>query len=101
MIVKQENRNGALVLRLIGELDHHSADSVRDAADAAIAGDNVRQVVFDLTYMSFMDSAGIGVLLGRYKQLARRRIPVYIAHPADVVDRILRMSGVYKVIKRI
>ena len=101
MIVKHEERDGALHFILIGELDHHSAAAVREETDRVIDTVRYQRVVFDMTYLSFMDSSGIGVLLGRYKRLAEKKTPAYILNPAPIVDRILTMSGVYKLIKRL
>ena len=101
MIVKHEEKDGALFFTMIGELDHHSAQVVREETDAAIDVCDYKRVVFDLTYMSFMDSSGIGVLLGRYKRLAENKKQCYILNPVPIVDRILTMSGVYKLIKRL
>ena len=59
---------------LSGELDHHSAAAVRQALDAAME-DGVRELVLDLSGVSFMDSSGIGVILGRYRILRARGGP--------------------------
>ncbi len=80
-----------VVLR--GEIDHHSAPKVREEADRAILKSGADKVIMDLSNVTFMDSSGIGVLLGRYKLFATRKI--YITGATGNVDKLLKMSGIY------
>ena len=57
--------------------------------------------MFDLGNVSFMDSTGIGFLIGRYKKLMRYGIPMYITNPNLTADKILSLSGVYTLIPKI
>ena len=57
------------MLLLIGELDHHSAEEVRVKIDDRIERDNIKKVIMDFKEVTFMDSSGIGVVIGRYKKL--------------------------------
>lgn len=93
---------GELYFYLHGELDQHYAKGVKDYLDRII--DDVPQtnkVVFDMSDLNFMDSTGIGILLGRYKLLKKRKILCYIANPMPSVERVLELSGIYEVIKKI
>ncbi len=96
-------KNGdVLLLRLKGEIDEYSASAARRIADEIIERNlRVETAVFDLEEVSFMDSTGIGFLIGRYKKLARYSIPVYIKNPTPSTDKILSVSGVYSLIPRI
>ncbi|MBR6766143.1 MAG: anti-sigma factor antagonist, partial [Clostridia bacterium] len=85
-----------LLLKLEGELDHHSAEKMRKRLDSEILKSGADTVVFDLSALSFMDSSGIGVLLGRYKLFATRKL--FIKGASESIDRILKMSGVYTLI---
>ena len=58
-----------LCIRLFGELDHHSADELRNQAVQAIEKYDIRHIILNLEHLSFMDSSGLGVILGRYKQI--------------------------------
>ena len=91
----------SIVFRLIGELDEHSAEFVRRRLDAAIAENNFDAVIFDLSRLSFMDSTGIGVVIGRYKLVRKANKPVYVRNPTITVDKIFRMSGLYEIISKI
>ena len=70
LMTKRQGRT--LVAAFSGELDQHTAEQVRDELDAILEDDGIKRIEFDLKSVTFMDSAGIGVLLGRYKKLAAR-----------------------------
>ena len=102
MDVYTDFEGGSLVFRLIGELDEHSAQFVRKQLDTAITEyDSYDCVIFDLSRLSFMDSTGIGVIIGRYKLIRKANKPVYVRKPTSTVDKIFRMSGLYEIISKI
>ncbi len=92
-----------LYVRLSGEVDEHNAAAARRNADSICERFALRaeKVVFDLQGVSFMDSTGIGFLIGRYKKFSKYGIPAYIANPSPATDRILQMSGLYNLMPRI
>ena len=92
-----------LYIRLCGELDEHNATDTRREADKLADNFASRsdKAVIDLTEVSFMDSTGIGFLIGRYKKFSRYGIPVYLSNPSLATDRILQMSGVYALMPRV
>lgn len=90
-----------LVVKLIGELDEHCAELVRRKMDAAILEKSFSAMVLDLSRMSFMDSTGIGVVIGRYKLLRKTNRKMYVRSPSVTVDKIFAMSGLYEIIERI
>ncbi|MBO4849082.1 MAG: anti-sigma factor antagonist [Clostridia bacterium] len=87
--------DGILTARLSGELDQHSAAQVRRELDRALGDPSVKRIEFDMKEVSFMDSAGIGVILGRYRTVSGRGGSMGIGNAPRNVERILRMSGVY------
>ena len=87
-----------LMVRRAGELDHCCAHTVRRELDALIADPSVRSLILDLTALQFMDSSGIGVVLGRYRQMRERGGQVAVVHMNRHVARIFRMSGMDRVI---
>jgi len=87
-------------VQLSGELDQHSADGVRDALDALIADGSVRELVLDMSRVSFMDSSGLGVLLGRYRTLNARGGRLLLSAVPAPIDRILKLSGMYSLVDR-
>ena len=91
----------SMVFRLIGELDEHSAEFVRRRLDSSINENSFNAVIFDLSRLSFMDSTGIGVIIGRYKLIRKQNLPVYVRNPSPTVDKIFTMSGLYEIISKI
>lgn len=62
-----------LTITLTDEIDHHTADKIRRRADYEIQRYMPKKAIFDFTYVNFMDSAGIGLLIGRYKMVSMLR----------------------------
>ena len=87
-----------LTIKITGELDHHSAESLRKQIDQKILSSSDKEIIFDLSGTTFMDSSGIGVLLGRYKLFAVRKM--YISGATGSVDRVLKLSGVYSLMPK-
>ncbi len=67
--------NKCLVIKLMEELDHHNALTIREQSDKLISGKNIKDIIFDFTGSDFMDSSGIGVIMGRYKKVIFTPIP--------------------------
>lgn len=82
-----------------GEIDHHSAEKIRNGIDKEITRTNAVNVIFDLRNVTFMDSSGIGVILGRYRLVSGLGGSVVIFGADESVRRILDMSGVSRIIK--
>ena len=102
MQIHTDYREKVLYMRLSGEIDEHNAAAARSYADR-LADDYAvsEKAVFDLKEVSFMDSTGIGFLIGRYKRFRRYGIPVYVTNPSKSTDKILQMSGVYTLMPKI
>ncbi|MGB8453021.1 MAG: anti-sigma F factor antagonist [Anaerocolumna sp.] len=92
--------NNCLVIKLLEELDHHNALSIREQSDKLITGKNIKDIVFDFTGSDFMDSSGIGVIMGRYKKIIFTGGKVAVTGVNQSVDRIFRLSGLYKIIHK-
>jgi stage II sporulation protein AA (anti-sigma F factor antagonist) len=89
-----------LIIRLNEELDHHNAMQIREKADRLIERNHIKHIIFDFSDLSFMDSAGIGVIMGRYKKVIFIGGKIAVAHVNSVIDRIFRLSGLYKIIEK-
>ena len=96
-----EKKKNTLTVKLRGELDHSVAAGVRAELDELILDPGVRRLVFDLNGLEFMDSSGIGLIIGRYKLMARRGGSVAVRSPGRRVDRIFQMSGLYLLVERL
>ena len=93
--------NKVLYIALSGELDESAAAYVRNEWDAIIARAGFDRVVVDLSKLTFMDSTGIGVLIGRYKKLKSRNALIFLANPTAAVDKILTLSGIYDIMPKV
>lgn len=91
-------KKDVMVVRLEGELDQCSAASIRRDLDMLLQDPSVRHLVLDMKNMPFMDSSGIGVILGRYRTLSLRGGSVSVMHMSPQVRRIYALSGMGQII---
>jgi len=87
-----------LTIRLKGELDHHSADESRVLIDEKINEGKFNKMVIDFKNLDFIDSSGIGFIIGRYKVIRKRNGVIEIINAGKKVRKILDMSGIGKII---
>jgi stage II sporulation protein AA (anti-sigma F factor antagonist) len=99
MYLEYENRDNKLIVYMVGELDHHSAEDVRNKIDDRLDRDNITKLIMDFSGVTFMDSSGIGVVIGRYKKLSFKKGCICITSVRDSVKRIFELSGMFKIIK--
>lgn len=100
-MINHERRRGAMVVTLAGELDHRRADQLRPELDELLRDPKIKELVFDLTGLSFMDSSGIGMVLGRYKLMARRGGSVSVRCQNQQIDRVFELAGLYQIVKKL
>lgn len=93
-------KNHCLIVELGSDLDHHVSIQVKEHSDRIIQTGDIRHVIFDFTKSSFMDSSGIGVIMGRYKQVKYTGGTLAVTGITPPVDRILKISGLYKIIEK-
>jgi len=86
-----------LTMFFSGELDEYASSTAKQTMEAIIYSNSFKTLVLDLKGLTFMDSTGIGVIIGRYKQLKARNINGYVTNVSDSVDKIFRMSGLYEI----
>lgn len=98
MYLKFDKKGDKLIVSLIGELDHHSAEEVRVKIDDRIERDNIRKVILNFSGVTFMDSSGIGVVIGRYKKMQNRSGKLCVAEINGRVNKVFEISGMYKII---
>ncbi len=94
-----ERQRDTVLAHVTGELDHCSAAAIRRELDRAIEEPGVRRLVLDLQDMTFMDSSGIGVILGRYRAMRLRGGTVAVKHMRPQVEKVFRLSGMGQVIE--
>ena len=92
-------KRGVLIVRVEGELDMHGADKFRQVIDNALETSGVKHILFNLDAVKFIDSSGLGVILGRYKKINAAGGKVLVAHIQPQVMQIFELSGLSKIIK--
>lgn len=91
--------DNCLMIRLPEEIDHHGAGFICENADRLLLREDVCNVVFDFENTRFMDSSGIGIIMGRYKKISCFGGKVYCLHADRQIQRILRVSGLTKIVE--
>lgn len=92
-----ETVKNTLLVKLSGELDLHTAEKLRHKLSEALDKGGARHLVCDCAGVTFIDSSGLAVLLGRYRQLAALGGSVTLKNPRPQVYRILEFSGLNKI----
>ena len=100
MLSCEKNRN-TLIARLSGELDQREAAEIRKELDSILEDAQIRRLIFDLSQLRFMDSSGIGLIIGRYKRLKRRNGIVAVTGLDERMNRILDMAGLFQLVDRL
>lgn len=101
MEIKYKKTNKFLTVYVFGELDECNASNAKDILDKLIADNlNTEKVVFDLSGISFMDSTGIGLLIGRYKKLKNHNIPSYISGASISTEKVIELAGLYSIMPK-
>lgn len=91
-------RGECLVVRIAGEIDHHTSGEIRNQIDSVILKGGIKKVIFDFNKVNFMDSSGIGLLMGRYKLMRAIDGKVIVFGAGESIKRLLDMSGTNKII---
>ena len=97
--VYSELCNEELMIRISGEIDHHSAGKIREIIDRDVFFYRAPRVILDLSAIDFMDSSGLGLILGRYTKIKDMGSVLIIKDPTQVIMKILKLSGVDRFIK--
>lgn len=93
------NEGDTMIVELNGEIDHHGIREVRESIDAQIDTAPPRTLALDMRGVSFMDSSGIGLVMGRYKIMSRYGGTVTILNPSPNIGRVLRLAGMDRLAK--
>jgi stage II sporulation protein AA (anti-sigma F factor antagonist) len=98
MPVTIKKKNDELFACLKGEIDHHTAPELREAIDEALSlSERATVLVLDFSEVSFMDSSGVGLVMGRYRYAATLGKKVRVENLDDRNYKIMKMSGIEKI----
>ena len=90
-------KGNCLIIHLDKELDHHRSSAASDVYKRQIDRRGIRYVIMDFENKSFMDSSGIGFIMGRYKKLAPCKGKIYVANLGRGLERIFKIAGLYTI----
>jgi len=99
LAIELDVKESVLCIRLSGELDHHAAEELRSKVTETLAANQIQHIVLNLGELSFMDSSGLGVILGRYKQIKATGGEMVVCSISPSVKRLFDMSGLFKIIR--
>jgi len=98
MDLEFHKKEDKIIVDLIGELDHHNAEEVRVKIDDRIDRDNIKKLILNFKSVTFMDSSGIGAVVGRYKKITSKGGVLCVADVNRGVNRVFKLSGLFKII---
>ena len=102
MEVKYTVSGDRLCFYLSGELDERYAKGVKEYMESVIdKSPRAKKIVFNMQNLSFMDSTGVGMLLGRYKRLKKTGVECFIENPTPSVEKVIEVSGIYEIMPKI
>ena len=87
-----------LCVKMPKEIDHHNAEILSKKVDKIILGKNVNHVVFDFMDTDFMDSSGLGLIMGRFALVQKYNASFAVLDPSPAVLKIIRLAGMEKMI---
>ena len=97
--IKSITSGKTLTVFLEGDVDHHNARQIRSRIDTKVYIQRPDELVLDLSRVNFMDSSGLGLILGRYTKAVELGIRFKVANPTPQIKRILDLAGTERLIK--
>ena len=98
MATSYKMQGNTLWVQLEGELDHHLAQQVKKKCQMMMVSNPVENIGFDFLKTDFMDSSGVGMIIGRYQEVQAIGGRVFMKNEKRNIDRIMTISGLYKII---
>lgn len=88
-----------LMIRMPAEIDHHQSSFISEKADQYIMGEQINSVVFDFTDTKFMDSSGIGIIMGRYRKISCFGGKIFAVNTDNRIRQLFILSGLHKIVE--
>lgn len=98
-MIKARKSGDQITVWLSGEIDHCAAGTLRGEIEALLSRPEIKRLNLDFTDVSFMDSSGVGMIIGRYKTMAARGGRVSASGLHSPVDRLFRLAGLHRIIE--
>ena len=96
MPVRIENQDGIITAFIMGDIDHHSAKEIRETIDFSLESSLPEILVLDFNDVTFMDSSGIGLVMGRYKLMQSMDGELRIQNVSSHMKKVMRLAGLDK-----
>ncbi|EEG29209.1 putative anti-sigma F factor antagonist [[Clostridium] methylpentosum DSM 5476] len=93
MNVKTDLKDGVLTAYIMGEIDHHTAKDIREEIDHVAESALPTLLILDFTDVTFMDSSGIGLVMGRYKLMKEIGGETRVTNPSPHINKVMRLAG--------
>ena len=93
-----QSKGRDLVIRVLGEIDHHGAVSVRTSIDKRITQDRPSRVLLELSAVDFMDSSGLGLIMGRFALVKQYGGTLAVLDPSPAVVKIMALAGMERMV---
>ncbi|MDD2418666.1 MAG: STAS domain-containing protein [Oscillospiraceae bacterium] len=93
MSVRIESSNEGMTAFLMGEIDHHTARQIREAIDTAVEKSKPKNLYLDFSEVSFMDSSGIGLIMGRFKLMQHYSGKLTVTGASERITKIISLAG--------
>ncbi len=100
MKIQTEKQGRNITVKFQGDIDHHSAGEIKEQLDQELELGSAKNLLFDLSDVKFMDSSGIGMMIGRYKLVANKGGKLVVFGMRNELKRIFELSGLQKIINR-
>lgn len=98
MAVVLNTNDRTLMAEIIGDLDHHTSEEIRSKLDFEIDDGDYINLILDFSKVSFMDSSGIGMIIGRYKKIKSKDGKIIVIRLSKYIDKVFELSGLKKII---
>lgn len=99
MEIRSEKQGDRLTAFLVGEIDHHNAKAARHTLDLLIEREQPSDFGLDLSQVTFCDSSGLGLVMGRMKKCASLGSRMEVCNPSGAAEKILEIAGMDKILK--
>lgn len=100
MDVRFSMRDRCLIAKPVGEMDHHTCERIRLRIDQEYDEQGALHLIFDFKGIDFMDSSGIGLIMGRYRKASLMGGRVVLVHVSPKLDRVFALAGLYKILEK-
>ncbi len=98
MKIEFQKKMSVLIVKIQGEIDHHCAEVIREKIEKEYQKSDAKNLIFDFEFVTFMDSSGIGMIIGRYKNVLACGGKTAVVNANEKISKIFQMAGMQKII---